>query len=217
MVVNCAKHNISYFGVPKCASSSLKALLYQAEHGVEFVPYTGKNGRRVHIHNVYPTRPFAEVGSSRLEGAWTFAMVRNPLARISSCYKNRILTGPASKRLKSGDPVAEEMGLAANPTLDAFVSRLEDFRTFDKDVWWHTAPLVYFLGDDASFYSALFDMSELASCYEALKKHIGNLPALPHLQRRGQHLEVGSFSSKSIDKIRDTYAKDFQVYGSYFA
>jgi hypothetical protein len=51
------RYGLSYFPVPKCACSSLKAFFFELENGRPFQNYRA-NGKVIHIHHVYRTLPF---------------------------------------------------------------------------------------------------------------------------------------------------------------
>lgn len=194
----------------------MKTLFYRLEHGSDWEPYQRKNGRWVHIHNVYPTRPFAEASEGASAENWSFTIVRDPVLRLQSCYKNRVRTGPGRQKLERERDNLEALGLSVEPSFDEFVDNLTEYQDFEVDIKWHSDRLSFFLGQDAGFYDRVFDMSQLADCYAALQERVGTLPKLQHLQRRGQNIEIGKASKQTIKKIKDVYAEDYEIFGRYF-
>lgn len=214
MAIYNSKYEISYFAAPKCASSSLKAVFFYLENGFEWRQFT-RNGRVMHIHNVYPGAPFDVAKEHCPDGHWKFAVVRDPIKRLASCYKNRVLTGPYQQRIKAKKGLARRLGVTEQPSFPTFVENLEAYREFSPDLEGHTDPMSKFLGTDVSFYDRIYDVSELDTLQADLTQRCGMPVTIPHLQTRGQGKKVEGLNARLEQKLRDFYAEDYRMFGDH--
>lgn len=84
------KHKISYYPVPKCACTSLKLVFFRIENGYDFRNFR-VNGKMRYIHSFYASRKFANARDLDGDDHFRFAVVRDPVERLLSCYSNRVL------------------------------------------------------------------------------------------------------------------------------
>ena len=84
MVAVLRQHGIAFFGVPKCAGTSIYHTLYGAVFGV---PYPLK---AMDIHYVFPTLPVDDEQFRACQDLWKFTVVRDPVERLISAFSNRI-------------------------------------------------------------------------------------------------------------------------------
>ena len=214
MTVHNTKYNMSYFTAPKCASTSLKTLFFFLENGFEWQPFA-RNGRPMDIHNVYPTQLFDVAKGDVPPNAWTFAVIRNPMQRLISCYKNRVRTGRGKKQLNNQRAKVQAMGLSVEPTFDEFVTSLDAYRELSGDIRWHSDPLVNFLGNDAGFFDRIYTLNELDQLYADLNAKCDAVPQLEHLQRRGKNVVVDLVADDMKNKIRAFYARDYDIFSDH--
>ena len=215
MTVHNQQFNVSYISAPKCASTSLKTFFFELENGFEWRNYR-RNGFVVHIHHCYPARDFDVAIEGRREGAFTFTLLRDPVERLVSCYKNRIRTGPAADMLAARPGRARNLGLEVKPSFAAFVDNIEGYRDFSADVAAHSDPLVKYLGRDASVYDRIYDISEMDVVFADLQRICGVVPQIQHLQRRGKEVQVTEVDADTESKIKAFYAEDYAVFGEEF-
>lgn len=202
---------ISYYAVPKCASSSLKQLFFCIENGFKYRPFVA-NGRHIHIHRVYPTLAFARAEPRDQEGNDRIAVVRDPVDRLLSAYSHRI-----GKRgsLPLTD-AASAAGVDPEPFLASFIDRLEEYREHSPWLAHHTQPLVHFLGQDAAYFTALYPLAELNLLVSDLSTRLQRELTIGTVHTDGPKLNRTALTGAQIRRIEAFYAEDYEVFGNSF-
>lgn len=210
MGIAIPKHRLHYTPVPKAACSSIKSLLYFIENG-EFFRNSVRSGRVFHIHNYYHTRPFSPMPPAQQARFWKFAVVRDPVRRLLSCYSNRVRHyNELSEKHISAESIAS--GATPNPSLEEFVEKLELYMRASESIRHHAMPQAHFLGDSAAYYDRIFQMNELKDLEQELGDRVGTPLTLPHEQIGGIRISISDLSASAIDKIRQFYARDYDVF-----
>jgi hypothetical protein len=178
---------LAYFPVPKNACSSLKAALFAVNEGRAFEPRQRPDGTWMHIHNHpgYPSWPITEAALADTAGLERLAVVRDPLRRLVSCYKNRVLHhGELSTRVVPAEEFARA-GLQPDPGFDLFIERLAEYRALSWSIDHHSAPQASYLGSDRAAFRHVFAMDDLPRLEGLLSDRAGRAIRLPHMQRGG--------------------------------
>lgn len=215
MCIHLADYKVSYFAVPKCACTSLKTMFFEVENGFEWRKFKA-NGKDFWVHNAYPTLEFEAARRNAPNENWKFAVLRNPMDRLVSCYRNRVMRGRGQKQLQSRSPELVAKGLNTKPDFGTFVAEYDTFCALSSDIKGHSRPLSYFLGRDPSYYDRLFRLSELKELMTELGHRITNLPQLMHLQTRGAETWVGEITDGTRNRIRELFDEDYKLFGAHF-
>ena len=217
MTVSLDRYRLLYVSAPKVACTSVKTAMFELENGVPFREFHA-NGVQRHIHDpaIYPALPFEQVRQLARPGMLKLALVRDPVRRLLSCYANRVVhfRELSVKVLGSGAFSAE---LPPDPDLATFLARLDGYRAISRSIWLHSQPLVYFLGQDQSFYDHLFDITRISEFDETIRAHTGRPFRSPHLQTGGPALGREDLSRAQVQAIRSRYDEDWRAFGSLFA
>jgi hypothetical protein len=207
-------HKISYYPVPKCACTSLKTFFFELENGFR-LPSFRVNGHYKHIHNFMPTRPFGEIAEFDRTEHSKFAVTRNPIERLLSCYSNRVVFHQElSEGLLSTE--ACQSGCIPNPSLSVFIDRFEFYQRFSRSISHHSTPMVAFLGRNPLYFSQIFPISEIDKFASTINSLLGCKIDLIHEQTGGPKIPRSVLSKSEIEKIENIYADDFEVYGEFF-
>ena len=112
MLISIPSKRVQIVTSPKVASTALKLLAYRLENGRRFDPENreGRGG----IHKVFPWRPRDFPDPDFL----TIAIVRDPISRFVSGYRNRVVD---QRELDPLAQILEEEGLDSSPTFESFV------------------------------------------------------------------------------------------------
>jgi hypothetical protein len=216
MAVFNYEHRISYYPVPKVACSSLKLLFFRLENGFDFRNFR-VNGQWNYIHSILPTEPFDVVKALDKENHFRVAVVRDPVDRFISCYRNRVcFHGDLDEGQLS--PAAIAAGLVPRPSLSTFVDKLE---TYCEHVWQinhHCAPMVTYIGKDPSWYSYITNLQNIGSLVAKIQEIVGNDMSLdlPWEQTDGPKLTRKELTPAELRKIERFYAEDYDIYGHFF-
>lgn len=192
--------NIRYYPVPKVACTSVKQVIYALEHGA---PYASGS-----IHRAYGTTNFTPPEDERGEGELRIALVRDPIKRFISAYRNRIHGHEEAahwKLRKQGLP----LDLKPFPTPQEFVHNLAAYQARVHSLKHHTLPMVTFLGRDPGFYDHIFDMSEIPALEALLSDRAGREVRLPVTQTGGPRYTEAALGDEECAILRDYYRDDY--------
>ncbi|REC57810.1 hypothetical protein DRV84_06465 [Rhodosalinus sediminis] len=213
MAVILPQFDLFYAPVPKVACTSLKLLFFSAENGRPFEPFV-VNGRTRHIHNAaYATTLHADLPLARLADMHRVAVIRDPVERLISAYRNRVRNHRELAR-ESAPAKFAKTGLDPDPDLGTFVDRLEDYAALSPSIHHHTRPMVDFLGPDPGWFSELYTLAELDRFLADMRARTGQPLTLPHVQTGGPKLDAGALTAAQLRKLRDVYAADYKAFGA---
>lgn len=214
MAVIVKRFGICYFPVPKVANTSMKHFLYKLEHGKAFSTHKDpETGVVQHIHKVLPTPVFSDVDMSSTAGFLRFAIIRDPVERLVSAWRNRVRYHQELSEGKVNLRTLKELGLPENPDLDTFVDNLDKYRTVKASIKTHTDPIVDFLGFDASFYHLVFTMNQSDIIEKFLYSVSGVKDSIGRHQTGGPSASITDLDQIRIGKIREYYSDDYRVFG----
>ncbi|MBJ3774388.1 sulfotransferase family 2 domain-containing protein [Acuticoccus mangrovi] len=195
---------IVVFTSRKVASASIRRLVYKIE-----APDTDFRTWR---HE----GPGATMSSSKFKDVWDgyrkIAIVREPVARLVSCYKHRVAenellwvtSGPDAEKGRENIIAA---GLSPSPTLLEFLRDIDRYAALSPNLAGHLLPQQYFLGPDLSYYSDVIRMEELHKLGDVLGKKV------PHLHKTNSEKKLDSEIVDLCDKIA---ADDIQYLAEYY-
>lgn len=95
------EQNLVYIPIPKNACTSIKQALHEIEFGYLFNANLLEFNDYQEIHEYYQLRPHAFTGVNRLKrktNVTRFAVIRDPVERLISCYRNRVLDKTISQQ-----------------------------------------------------------------------------------------------------------------------
>ncbi|TDL75024.1 hypothetical protein E2L08_15595 [Palleronia sediminis] len=216
MGVHIDKFGLSYFSVPKVACSSLKHFLFQIENGFAFRNFWA-NGKYYTIHNVcYSSRPFEKEKALVGKDKFTFAVVRDPVSRFISAYRDKV-AGRCIAPARDLTDRDRDNGMVPEPDLGTFVANLERYRDLSPEVRRHTEPMTFYLGTDPAFFDRIYGMRELDEVVEDVRQRVGGtVPALPH-RNASTPPEGGAqdLSDRQDAAVRNYYAEDYRIFGAW--
>jgi len=216
MTLLCNTLGVAYFPVPKSASTTLRHYFHEIDTGMKWI--RGKEGVGPHLLPLGPGAhvpvPFAKTNLQELEGYETMAVVREPVARLISCYSHHIVIKP--RGLKR---ISEKYNLPECPDFATFVDHLASYRTVSRRIRSHSHLLSHWLGSDLSFFDAIFDFAALPVLGEWLQSRGGG-PITHHrnksARKRGIPPGHVTCTASAIAKIREFYAEDYALFGHIF-
>ena len=119
-------------------------------------------------------------------------IVRDPIKRFISAYKNRILY---HRDIQFKDH-----------SIDMILEKLE-INNFENK---HFLPQVYFLGEDLSYYTFLSTTEDLSFFVEQVNDFFSRKINFPKIQTGGSDIKI-KLTKSQISKIEKIYAKDFKL------
>ncbi len=220
MPVVCPAHKLIYFPIPKNACSSIKNVLWEVNNGTTFAPFTD-NGKEIrNIHQVYVSMRFSMAALEEAAPDWRecfrFVVVRDPLKRLLSAYRNRVLF-----HLELSEEVIASSGLTSpdllpKPDFKHFVRHLELYRKASRSIAHHTDPQKVFIGDSLDLYDLVCEMGSIDRLESELTRRIGREIRLPVLQKLGPEADTIEFDDATRGAIYEFYRDDYELLRDYF-
>lgn len=202
-----------YFPVPKVACTSIKKGILQHNDPETLARHTASSAK-LDVHKIYPSYRFkpwiARIKWPRTE--W-ICMVRDPVKRAVSGYRNRILFHRDLE--KTPEAVLEKSGLTRTPDLNEFSRDLEKYCKVSTAVNHHFALHCRYLGTQPQQFSHVFKLSEMGDLV-SLVANAGVTLDIPHEQTGGPKVSVDDLSREGRAALETFYAKDYRTWGPYF-
>lgn len=193
------KLKLTYYPVPKNGNTSIRNLLYQIERGMPFQqPY----------ELALLMGPAPEFIPVYIPGFDRVAVVRDPVQRFISAYRNRVLHYHEISRERMRRRGGAE-ALPERPTITQFIKNLEEYRK----IWpiaQHTHPQTYFLGKDPGFFQRIFRLEKMHELEAYFSERLGRPVSLPRLRTEGPPAEQISLSASDVDDLKKFYEEDYR-------
>lgn len=209
MTVHIQRANLTYFSLPKAAYASLKHYFHEVRTGKPWVqPRPGR-----FIHHAYPTHLLPEVPLYHIRAKHRLMVVRDPLRRLVSAYRNRVW---AHKELSEdvAGPTRRAAGLDPNPWLGKFIDQMDEYQRVSPSILHHTRPMVDFVGGDVSGFSIVCDIKDAQRIADFTNNLMGTEVALGRHQTEGGKQTIADLTQAQREKLLDYYREDYKAFGS---
>lgn len=216
MAIPVWKFGICYFPAPKVANTSLKHALHEIRTGAPFQGEMDESlGRKRHIHDQYKTPSFRPEFLTKFANLTRFAVVRDPVGRLLSVYRNRVVFHKELSVETLGEDVFRKAGVPPSPDLTTFIAELARYRQISRSIDIHSAPLVDYLAEDPGFYSFIFRMEDSDQIEAFLYGASGVRLTLRRAQTGGPAIERDELTAEQTALVHKHYQRDYEVYGPY--
>tara|TARA_B100000029_G_C17473153_1_gene922698 strand:+ start:57 stop:719 length:663 start_codon:yes stop_codon:yes gene_type:complete len=203
---NHKDEKLVYYPCPKNANSSAK--LFFAKHiGIdEKILFLGDNmPRHLQDKSVYIKEKKIPLSNwlpskqkfSKIVAEHKCCIVREPVKRFISAYKNRILYHKDKYFFEH--------------SVDQVIEKLENNQFENR----HFLPQTYFLGTDLHYYNHVGFIDNLLPFIEYINNFFGKKIDFPKIQKGGSELHL-RLSKKQIDKVKKIYESDYIFLGSIY-
>lgn len=226
LIIKSKRFKIAYFPIPKCACTSLKSLLYKLEFQRNFKKHIKLQRKFVFlfypkiIKNIHEFWGYQkeEIQPGFLDEYFKFVVIRDPIKRFLSAYKNRILH---YKDLTNSDFLKvekfHEFGLSEYPELNYFVRDLNKYMKVSLLIKHHFSPQSNSLVNDLSFYDLVCPIENMDNLENKLSQIVGNNINIPQIQTKGPKINIKDLTQESLSKIIEFYAKDYNNLQDYYS
>jgi hypothetical protein len=199
MPICFAEHNVCFFPIPKTASTSIKVMLF---------PQEAKNGKPLHKDN--PAVNFNKTRHTQFKNWKKLAVVRDPIERVISCYRNKIVN--AHQLFIDFSILRNFNMLSENPTFDEFVEKIELYSVASRAVKHHIQPTTFFLGSDSKYFTRLYKISEIAQLRADLTVWLNRPVIEVHRNKTTTKTPPIIVTPNAIDKLKKIYKQDYDSF-----
>ena len=214
--IRVPEKRLIYIPVPKNACSSIKEALHEIEFGRRFDKEREINAPYINIHDYFKKQPKAFAGLKRLSSAKNFtrfAVVRDPVKRLVSCYRNRVVDlGDLNADLKS----LERYSLELNPDINTFVLNLRLYRKANKSIEHHSRPQWSFFGGSLDYLDKIFMIEELDDLQDFLRSYRSDLAFLSR-KSGGTSFSVSDLSEEALRHAVKFYRQDYRLLSKFYS
>ena len=201
------KRKLVYYPVAKNANSSAKLFLlkhikaddkffFLSDKVPEYLLKTEKKYKdldwRYNLVNFLPNyNPFSKIDVDE-----KCCIVRDPIERFISSYKNRIL-------------FHKDSGFK-NHNIDEIIEKLENNMFENK----HFLPQTYWLGNNLKFFTIVANVKNLKSFVDGVNNFFQNKIEFPKIQIGGNEERI-KLNQNQIKKLKKIYLSDYELIGDY--
>lgn len=204
------QQDLLYIPIPKNACTSIKHALYEIEFGKRFSSaFRDRNGYDDH-HDYYKKRENAFTSVRKLQqmdGVFKFAVVRDPVGRLLSCYRNRVVD---LEDLQTSQAALEQKGLPLKPDINTFILNLKRYRSANKLIEHHSRPQSSFLGGTVSYLDHLFPIEEADELQQMLRSYKSDLKMLRR-KSGGTDINLTELSEEALEAALEFYHRDYAL------
>lgn len=213
--LNCIIHAIFdedagflYAPIQKVACSSIKASII--EHFCSTKKIKRLEPKHKLVHKYFWSQPqfWIPVETLTRSGLFKFCVVRDPVDRFISGYRNRILD---NEDLIAGRTRAGNGGdLPKFPDIDFFALHLAEYCAANDRIDWHFRPQADIIGAPAAF-DRIYDISDIEKLYSDLKANCG-VTLTAQRQNVSRAPEPTQLSAPARQAVKAFYAADYDAF-----
>lgn len=210
------EQELIYIPIPKNACTSIKHALHEIEFGKRFDADLSEFSDYREHHDYYKKRPDAFTSVSDLKeqtSATRFALVREPVKRLISCYRNRVVD---LGDLKASRKKLDRLGLPPEPDINDFILNVEHYRSANKSIEHHSRLQSEFLGGTTGYLDRVFTMNDMPELVEMLQTYKPGL-TLRRRKTGGTAVALADISEKALEHAVDFYRRDYELLENYFS
>ena len=220
-VILLKPQNLAFIRVPKCASSSVRFML-ASSFGIELDESLSPNKDR--FWREAPDDLATNITQHRFntmpnaKNIWSFTLIRHPVARLHSCWNNKVIENPKlSNRM-------ERMGIVSGMDFDSFVARTAQHDDESCDVHLQSlTSIVCYNGHVAPNFVGRLEFIDQDWHHIRFEVEMRTGVDMGPLQRRNVRSKSSSeifetFSENAKRNILERYESDFrQFYPEFWA
>jgi len=207
-----ANIDLVYLQIPKIASTSvtrsLSKFMLDQRGPVIGLEEVGRKQVRA-IAEVCASHSSPKDTARKYKTAYKFSLVRNPLERLWSCYKNKVLDPYRS----GGENIFWNHGIQLDMSFDAFVHRMAKIP--DHKINRHLKSQYWYLYcQDRCLANYIARFENLAQDWSELVAQFG-LPELPHANPSSEYKQSykEGYSKQTARIASDRYQRDIELFG----
>lgn len=164
-----------------------------------------------------PSRDFNFTSAASPVGFDRFAVIRCPVSRMVSCYRNRVGNDVGYNIMMPYFDKLQSLGVPTRPSWEDFLDNFQVYREVVPMIKHHSEALSYFLGRDPAYFSRIYDISDVNSFAEMVAGRAGKNYVLGREQTNGVNFTVADVSQSQRSKVKQLFAEDYELFGRFFS
>ncbi len=198
------KQDVGYIQIPKVATRSIRQAFEASSAGL-----TGESLSLDVLEKQFSKHITHDQIRPHVGNAFLFAFVRNPLTRLHSAYRDKIVNAERAGKAN----IFACHGMTFGMTFEQFVKRVAEIP--DRSIDRHLRSQASFLTDKSGCLIPDFigQLESFQEGWEAVREKVPSLHTVPH-RNSSQTVDHSTAYSPEIKKIaRIRYQKDFELFG----
>lgn len=197
----------TYYPIPKNASTSIKYWLFQYYKSENISGYAGERVKAVHKHFPAPLKDGGKIRKNDLN-TFKFAVVREPIKRFISAYKNRVLHHQCLGKVKERI-IATNLNL--HPGINEFIYHFEKYSEISKEIFHHCTPQYLFIGKIYKDLDKIYEISQIPELQNDLNELTGFDRPFGVRQTGGNQFEIDDLDEHSEQFLQKFLKQDFEL------
>lgn len=198
-------HKIAYVSMPKVACTSFGRIIFEIENNAQFVK------DKLTIHDYYRKREPVVPTLDAYSDFFKFAVIRDPVERFVSGYRNRVL-----KNLALAGRRGYRKGRIDNPDINLFAFDLDRWMEQNLEIFAHLCPQYLRLGPSLATYNAIVPIETTEAFVGQLSERVGRNLAMPTNNASDSHVGLFSLSPEALEHLIKVYSKDYALLAEYY-
>ena len=149
--------------------------------------------------------------TDHLKDHFKFALVRDPIKRLISCYRNRVLYH------SNLEPLVEANIIQGWPSLDEFALQIDFFVEQSLVIEHHAASQSMVFNNDLSVFDKIYRMEEINQVAKDISDLYERPLKMPRDQTGGPKLNLGHLSEQAFEKLLEYYSDDYRLLSDYYS
>jgi hypothetical protein len=193
--------NVCFFPIPKTASTSIKSMLFPDEKDPEILH---KKNMAVDFLTL------TKADHDKFETWQKIALIRDPIERAISCYRQKILTSGHLGRLfrEKGNP----HNLSEKPDFNEYIKRLNLYNSTSSMLRHHVRSTIFFLGKDSNYFTKIYKMSEIKLLENHLQQVLNISCSINNKNNTSTNSDKIYIKREIFDKLKSIFKEDYELY-----
>jgi len=199
-----------YIPITKCACTSVKRALYELEHQRPYQPTPDSESNGLSIHGFYNQREDLWTSVARLrsmQGVVRFAVVRDPVEKLVSCYRHRVVGQGCLHRVQRA---VNRRGLPLDPDINTFCLNLPGYRKASGSIRHHSRHQSDFLGGTLDYLDRIFPLERLEQLQEMLSEKFPGT-VIPKENSSSGESGLADLTEEALNAAIGYYRKDYKL------
>lgn len=194
----------------------MKHAIFEMKFGKAYREAAELHPDNVDIHEFFLSCPDAWTDTRRIakeKGMYRFAIVRDPVKRLISCYRNRVID--LGDLAQTADHLTKA-GLPIMPSLDTFVLHLSEYMKANRSIAHHARPQLEFLGGSLDYLDEVFAFESIPE----LQKRLGLSERGIELRREksgGTPVGISQLSEEALRFALEFYREDYKFLHDFYS